>query len=244
MRRGQDGGLGSGPRRVRYCRRRARGRVVMIPGSPPKPQYKGAWQSAEALLQFSIDLYGAHRPKSLDHNVHVTNFRPAVFNEPVAAAIQHLHTDDGTAASYTARATNLASELIATTSVRPDGRPSYRNQLGCHGAQMEGGNPPTRQQTAPDRFAVGHRRKALHDELKAARSVFFVRACVLGFLLVFGLVSFFVRAMRLASWVSVDFRWGMVPRSTTPLLGVTSLSGMAPRLCPLTLLTPQPLRSS
>ena len=63
------------------------------PRVTPKPQYKGAWQSAEALLQFSIDVYGAHRPEGLDHNVRVTNFRPAVFNEPIAAAVQHLHTE-------------------------------------------------------------------------------------------------------------------------------------------------------
>ena len=125
------------------------------PRVTPKPQYKVAWQSAEALLQFSIDVYGAHRPEGLGHNLRVTNFRPAVFNEPIAAAVQHLHAevddDDGNVASYTARATNLASELLAT-SVRPGGRPPDRNQLGYHGAQSGGNNPPTRQHRAAVEF--------------------------------------------------------------------------------------------
>ena len=53
-----------------------------------KPQHVGAWQPPEALLQFSIDVYGMHKPEGLDHNFHVS-FRPQIFNEPVAAVLQH-----------------------------------------------------------------------------------------------------------------------------------------------------------
>ena len=57
------------------------------PRVTPKPQHKGAWQSPEALLQLAIDVYGQHKPESLNRKAHV-NFRPAVFNEPVPASIQ------------------------------------------------------------------------------------------------------------------------------------------------------------
>ena len=53
-----------------------------------KPQHAEAWQSPEAPLQFSIDVYDMHKPEGLDHNCHV-NFRPQIFNEPVAAVLQH-----------------------------------------------------------------------------------------------------------------------------------------------------------
>jgi hypothetical protein len=122
-----------------------------------------AWQSPQALLQFTtdvllqfaIDVYGLHKSDGLDHNVHV-NFRPHIFNEPVAAALQqeqHYHTeirDDREMG-------DLSDEMFAT-SVRPGAKAPYRNQLGYHGTQSGGGNPSTRQQAAPDRFAVGRQR--------------------------------------------------------------------------------------
>ena len=52
----------------------------------PKPQHKDAWQSPEALLQFTIDVYGQHKPELLERKAHL-NFRPAVFNEPVPASV-------------------------------------------------------------------------------------------------------------------------------------------------------------
>ena len=37
----------------------------------PKPQHKDAWQSPEALLQFAIDVYGQHKPESLERKTHI-----------------------------------------------------------------------------------------------------------------------------------------------------------------------------
>ena len=76
------------------------------PRVTPKPQHKDAWQSPEALLQFAIDIYGQHKPESLDRKQHV-NFRPAMFNEPVPASIQ--------AQTYRTELDSAPSALFATS---------------------------------------------------------------------------------------------------------------------------------
>ena len=65
---------------------------------------------------------------------------------------------------------------LFATSVRPGATAPYKNQLGYHGTHSGGGNPSSRQQTAPDRFAAGRQRQAVHDEVTTTRSAFpFVR---------------------------------------------------------------------
>ena len=124
-----------------------------------KPKHVEAWQSPEALLQFSIDVYGMHKPEGLDHNCHV-NFRPQVFNEPAAAVLQHEQNyktavyDPVNLQIGNYRDGDSDDELFAT-SARLGARAPYGNQLGYHGTQSGGGNPPSRQQTAPDCFAAG-----------------------------------------------------------------------------------------
>jgi len=108
-----------------------------------KTQHAEAWQSPEALLQFSIDVYGTHKTDGLDHNCHV-NFRPQIFNEPVAAVLQHEQSFKATVhdevhpqiGDY--RNDDSGDELFAT-STRPGARAPYKNQLGYHGTQSGGG---------------------------------------------------------------------------------------------------------
>ena len=120
------------------------------PRVTPKPQHTDAWQSPEALLQFAIDVYGQHKPESLDRKQHV-NFRPALCHEPVPASIQTYRTeiDDDPSALF---ATNVSptdeivsqmdenARLLATIHRRSSGgggKPSWKKswltRFGCRG---------------------------------------------------------------------------------------------------------------
>ena len=114
-----------------------------------------------------------HKPEDLDHNCHV-NFRPQVFNEPVAAVMQPEQSykttvhDEVNPQIGNYRDDDSDDELFAT-SARPGARAAYKNQLGYPETQSGGGNPSSRQQTAPDRFAAGRQRQAIHDEVTTTR---------------------------------------------------------------------------
>ena len=100
------------------------------PRVTPKVQHQEAWQSPEALVQFAIDTYGAHKPEGLGHNAHL-NFRPMVFNKPVAAALKINQTefDDIGRSLRSPLPSDLflhsESELYGPTQMR--GKAPYRN---------------------------------------------------------------------------------------------------------------------
>ena len=150
------------------------------PRVTPKPQHMGAWQSPEELLQFAIDIYGQHKPESLDRKQHV-NFRPAVFNEPVPASIQTYRSElDGASPSLfaTSEADDVVSQmdenaqLLATIHRRSSGgggKPSWENNLGYHGSAA-GGRGVIRLHVKLHPTA-GKRRQDLFNEVKQARPV-------------------------------------------------------------------------
>ena len=107
-------------------------------------------------------------------------FRPAVVNEPVPASLQNCITEvDSSSLLWTADSAPIESQitdlgereqLLATIHRRSSGgsgKPAWKNNIGYYGSQPGGGNPSARQQTAPDRFAVGLRQvtKQRHDAM-------------------------------------------------------------------------------
>ena len=153
------------------------------PRVTPKPQHKDAWQSPNSLLQFAIDVYGQHKSEGLDRKQHV-NFRPAVFNEPVPASLKNYSTElDGDPPSLfsTIESESIESRVsemdehaqflvtIHRRSSGGSGKPTCKNNIGCHSSQPGEGNPSAHQ-TAPDRFAAGRRKQDIFDEVKQARA--------------------------------------------------------------------------